>query len=59
MNDWVIVKSKSGNHKDHGYPLGEILIRDPKDIERSIKESEIHDPIITSYTPMGRKVGGL
>lgn len=49
MKDWKIVKSKSGYYKEYNYPLGEILVRDPKDIPKIIEEKEIHDPIIEDY----------
>ncbi len=49
MNEWKIVRSKSGTHQEFGYPLSQILVRYPEDINKAIKEAQIHDPEIIDY----------
>lgn len=48
MDNWWILKSQSGKH-ECGYPIGEILCRDFKDIPQAIEDSGINDPVITKY----------
>ena len=55
MNDWMVVKSKSGTHHECGYPIGEILIRNSDDIQKVIKEHKIYDPIVIPYLEKGSK----
>ncbi len=49
MDDWKIVKSRSGFHQEFGYPLPEILCRTGSDLKEALENSEIHDPEIISY----------
>lgn len=49
MESWKVLKSKSGTHKEFGYPLPQILCRNQKDLEAALENSEIHDPVIKNY----------
>ena len=49
MEEWLVVTSKSGKHVKYGYPIGEILCQDPENVQKVIKEMNIHDPVITKY----------
>jgi hypothetical protein len=50
MDNWFVVKSKSGKSKD-GFPLGEVLLRSKKEAEQYLKELAIEDGIISKYLP--------
>ena len=49
MENWIIVKSKSGKNKEDGCPIGQILCRSKNDIEQAIKDNSIHDPVLKKY----------
>lgn len=49
IKDWVVVSSKSGMTKD-GFPIGEILCRDAREVEYAIRDHKIHDPVVKPYT---------
>ena len=49
MKDWVIVSSKSGHHKEFGYPIAEVLCRSLEEVNKAIQDNEIHDPVVTKY----------
>jgi putative phage-type endonuclease len=49
MENWFVVKSRSGKHKEFGYPIGEILVQSREEIDSAIKNHDIHDPVIIPY----------
>ena len=49
IDSWVVLTSKSGHHREYGYPFGEILIRNPEHVQEIINETGIHDPIVKPY----------
>jgi hypothetical protein len=49
MENWFVVKSRSGKHKEFGYPIGEILVQSREKIDSAIKNHDIHDPVIIPY----------
>ena len=50
MDAFWIVKSKSGRHAEFGYPIGQCLVHREEDIEKTILENQINDPIIEKHT---------
>lgn len=47
--DWKIVKSKSDQHPECGYPMGEILCRNLEEAKEYIKKSDFNDCYIENY----------
>jgi hypothetical protein len=48
MLDWIILKSKLG-HDEFGIPIGQILLRHHEDLEKTIKERNILDPVVEKF----------
>lgn len=50
MEEWVIMYSRRGKHKEYGYPLGKYLCKTRKDAEDLAKKEDIDDPVFENYT---------
>ena len=48
MDNWIVVKSKSGRDK-HGFPLGEFICRDGEDAMKLIQDLNIKDAVSSKY----------
>lgn len=47
--NWKVVESRSDQHPEYSYPMGQILCRDLKEAEDLLRETEYTDCFIRDY----------